>query len=66
MTLSSELPATASEPRITGCRTTKIYCRPTCRYAPRVKPRNVLDFTSIAAARAAGYRACKVCKPDEQ
>ena len=46
-----------------GVVTTKIYCRPSCPARP--KPENVRVFESPAAARAAGMRACKRCKPDE-
>ena len=46
-----------------GVVTTKIYCRPSCSGRP--KPENVRIFESPAAARAAGLRACKRCKPDE-
>ncbi|MDP3063071.1 MAG: Ada metal-binding domain-containing protein [Chloroflexota bacterium] len=47
-----------------GCRTTRIYCRPGCRAGIRMKPENRVSFRSADEARAAGYRACKVCKPD--
>jgi AraC family transcriptional regulator of adaptative response / DNA-3-methyladenine glycosylase II len=45
-------------------RTTRIYCRPGCP-APRPLQKNVLFYESGAAARAAGFRACKRCRPDE-
>ena len=43
--------------------TTGIYCRPSC---PATTPRraNVRFFPSAAAAHAAGFRACKRCRPD--
>ena len=42
---------------------TGIYCRPSC---PSRKPRRdrVRFFDAPDAARAAGFRACKRCKPD--
>jgi AraC family transcriptional regulator of adaptative response / DNA-3-methyladenine glycosylase II len=46
-----------------GVVTTKIYCRPSCPARP--KPENVRVFESPAAARAAGMRACKRCRPDQ-
>jgi AraC family transcriptional regulator of adaptative response / DNA-3-methyladenine glycosylase II len=46
-----------------GVVTTKIYCRPSCPARP--KPENVRVFESPTAARAAGMRACKRCRPDE-
>jgi len=50
---------------VSGCRTTKIYCRPDCPPGRRTKPENRVYFRSIAEARRKGYRASKVCKPDE-
>jgi methylphosphotriester-DNA--protein-cysteine methyltransferase len=48
---------------IHGCKTTRIFCLPTCRYDRRVLARNRVVFGSVAAARGAGYRPCKVCRP---
>jgi methylated-DNA-[protein]-cysteine S-methyltransferase len=45
-----------------GPRSTRIFCRPTCRYSTRL--RLVPDmFDSAAEAVARGYRACRVCQP---
>ena len=44
--------------------TTGVYCRPSCP-SRLAKPRNVQLHDSIAAARAAGFRPCKRCKPDD-
>ncbi len=44
-------------------RSTGIYCRPSCPSRP-ARPENVSFHPDPAAARAAGYRACKRCKPD--
>jgi AraC family transcriptional regulator, regulatory protein of adaptative response / DNA-3-methyladenine glycosylase II len=41
--------------------TTGIYCRPGC--AGRPQRRNVLPFSTAAAAEAAGFRACLRCRP---
>jgi AraC family transcriptional regulator, regulatory protein of adaptative response / methylated-DNA-[protein]-cysteine methyltransferase len=49
---------------IGGVRTTGIYCRPSCP-ARRPRRENVEFFRDGAAARAAGYRACLRCLPDE-
>ena len=46
-------------------RSTGIYCRPSCP-SRRPLPANVSFHLDPAAARAAGYRACKRCKPDAQ
>lgn len=45
-------------------KTTGVYCRPSCP-ARRPKPQNVTFFSDGAAARAAGFRACRRCRPDE-
>jgi AraC family transcriptional regulator of adaptative response / methylphosphotriester-DNA alkyltransferase methyltransferase len=45
--------------------TTGIFCRPSCRSRiPR--PENVRIFRSVDEARAAGFRPCKRCLPDER
>jgi AraC family transcriptional regulator, regulatory protein of adaptative response / DNA-3-methyladenine glycosylase II len=48
---------------ITAVTSTGIYCRPSC---PAITPRraNVRFFATPAAAQAAGFRACKRCRPD--
>ncbi|HLV57594.1 MAG TPA: AlkA N-terminal domain-containing protein [Natronosporangium sp.] len=47
----------------TGVTSTGIYCRPSC---PARTPdrRHVRFFRSAAAAQAAGFRACRRCRPD--
>jgi AraC family transcriptional regulator of adaptative response/methylated-DNA-[protein]-cysteine methyltransferase len=51
--------------RILGAvKTTSIYCKPSCP-ARRPKRENVEFFASREEARAAGYRPCRRCKPDE-
>lgn len=44
--------------------TTGIYCRPSCP-ARRALRENVRFFDSCIEAEAAGFRACKRCKPNE-
>lgn len=44
--------------------TTGIYCKPSCP-ARRPKREHVLFFRTAEEARAAGYRACLRCRPDE-
>jgi len=51
--------------RVIGAvRTTGIYCKPSCP-AKRPKREHVEFFNTNEEARAAGYRACFRCKPDE-
>lgn len=47
-----------------GVRTTGIFCRPTCP-ARKPNPENVEFFPRAGDALAAGYRACKRCRPLE-
>ncbi|MCP3736457.1 bifunctional DNA-binding transcriptional regulator/O6-methylguanine-DNA methyltransferase Ada [Sphingomonas sp. RP10(2022)] len=49
---------------VAAVRTTGIYCKPSC---PARHPHrgNVTFLPNGAAARAAGYRACRRCKPDD-
>ncbi|UCF18331.1 MAG: bifunctional DNA-binding transcriptional regulator/O6-methylguanine-DNA methyltransferase Ada [Gemmatimonadota bacterium] len=46
-----------------GVRSTRIYCRPSC---PSRRPRRnqVTFFAAPAAARRAGFRPCRRCRPD--
>jgi AraC family transcriptional regulator of adaptative response/methylated-DNA-[protein]-cysteine methyltransferase len=44
--------------------TTGIYCKPSCP-ARRPKREHMIFYPDADAARAAGYRACLRCKPDE-
>jgi AraC family transcriptional regulator of adaptative response/methylated-DNA-[protein]-cysteine methyltransferase len=45
-------------------RSTGIYCKPSCA-ARRPDPRRVDFFAAAAAAEAAGFRACRRCRPRE-
>ncbi|MGZ4649786.1 MAG: AlkA N-terminal domain-containing protein [Kineosporiaceae bacterium] len=47
----------------TAVLTTGIYCRPSCPSRTPLR-RNVRFYPSAAAAVAAGFRACKRCRPD--
>ncbi|HUG30804.1 MAG TPA: methylated-DNA--[protein]-cysteine S-methyltransferase [Candidatus Limnocylindria bacterium] len=49
--------------RYSGSDTTHIVCLPTCHNAKRITPRHRVPFRSLAAAVAAGYRACRECRP---
>ena len=46
-----------------GVVSTGIYCRPSCP-ARTPRPENCTYFTAAAAAVAAGFRACRRCRPD--
>ncbi len=49
--------------RYVGSRTTHIVCLPTCHSAKRIHSANRVPFRSIGQATAAGYRACRKCRP---
>ena len=44
--------------------TTGVYCRPSCAARP-ARPENLRFFATGEAAGAAGYRACKRCRPEQ-
>jgi AraC family transcriptional regulator of adaptative response/methylated-DNA-[protein]-cysteine methyltransferase len=54
---------TADGTFFTAVATTGIYCRPSCT-ARRPLRQNVSFYSTSAEAEAAGYRACKRCKPN--
>lgn len=45
-------------------RTTGVFCRPSCA-SRRARRENVAFYVDAAAARAAGFRPCKRCRPEE-
>ena len=45
-------------------RTTGVYCRPSCAARP-ARRENVTFYATAADAEAAGFRACKRCRPTE-
>jgi AraC family transcriptional regulator, regulatory protein of adaptative response / methylated-DNA-[protein]-cysteine methyltransferase len=47
-----------------SCRTTGVYCRPSCA-ARHPNPENVRFHRTRKEAEAAGFRPCKRCKPDQ-
>ena len=46
---------------VIGNRNSKVYRGPRCRSVAAMKDRNKASFANAQAAKAAGYRACKVC-----
>ena len=49
--------------RYIGSRTTRVYCLPSCHNARRITDRHRVPFRSASASEAAGYRACRECRP---
>ena len=50
---------------VSTVRSTGIYCRPSCPAGPRVKTEHLRFVATPDEARAAGFRACRRCRPDE-
>ena len=46
-----------------GVKTTGIFCISTCR-ARKPKKENVAFYTNLEEVKEAGFRACKICKPE--
>ncbi len=49
--------------RLVGSDTTHVTCLPSCRDARRITARHRVEFVSAEAARTAGFRACRHCRP---
>jgi len=49
---------------VVGVKSTGIYCRPSCP-ARRPRRENIAIFPEAEKARAAGFRPCKRCRPDD-
>jgi O-6-methylguanine DNA methyltransferase len=49
--------------RYIGCKTTGIYCLPTCRDARRVRSENRVLLAGAAEAAESGFRPCRHCRP---
>lgn len=56
-------PMPAAEGVFVGSVNSDVYHYPTCTYAQRIYPENLISFSSSDDARAHGYRPCKVCRP---
>ena len=56
--------ASAASSFVYGVVSTRIYCRPGCASRQPLR-RNVEFFSTPAEATAAGYRACRRCRPEE-
>jgi len=50
--------------RYVGSDTTGVVCMPTCQHARRITAAHRVPFRSVRAAAEAGYRPCRICRPD--
>ena len=55
-------PATAKY-KYVASKNSKVFHKPDCRWAKRIKPANLVTFSTREKAIEAGKRPCKVCKP---
>ena len=46
-----------------GSKNSKIYHYPTCKWAQKIKPSNLVKFNSPEEAIKAGKVPCKICRP---
>lgn len=65
ITLSSACDRGANGRFVVAVKTTGVYCLPSCRPPRQPKPENVEFYATPEEARAAGFRACKLCRPDD-
>lgn len=55
--------AYTSQASLVGSKIRLIYHEPSCKWARKISFRNRVQFSSVTAAKAAGYRPCGVCSP---
>jgi len=53
----------AAEYKYVGSKKSNKYHYPSCRWAKKIKPNNLVTFQSAKEAQEAGYLPCKVCRP---
>jgi Metal binding domain of Ada len=56
-------PSAPARMALVGSRIRMIYHKPHCRWAQQISFRNRVQFSSVADARASGYKPCGVCSP---
>jgi micrococcal nuclease len=53
----------AADFKYVGSKKSDKYHYPSCKWAQKIKPENLVIFTSAEEALKAGYVPCKVCRP---
>jgi methylphosphotriester-DNA--protein-cysteine methyltransferase len=53
----------AADYKYVGSKRSNKYHYPSCRWAKKIKPYNLVTFQSVKEAQEAGYVPCKVCRP---
>jgi len=59
---SVQQPATTTG-KFVGSKNSDKYHYPDCSYAKKIKPENLVEFSSVQEAMERSYVPCKVCKP---
>ena len=54
---------TAAKYKYVASKNSKVFHKPHCSGALRIKPKNLIGYSSRAEALKAGKRPCKICKP---
>lgn len=54
---------TTAEHEFVASKNSKVFHKPTCSSAKRIKPGNLVTYGTRAKAAEAGKRPCKICKP---
>ena len=49
--------------QVVGSINSNKYHYPSCKWAQKIKPGNIITFDSIADAQKQGYEPCKICRP---
>ncbi len=53
----------AADYKYVGSKKSDKYHYPTCEWAQKIKPENLVTFASAQEALKGGYVPCKVCRP---
>jgi methylphosphotriester-DNA--protein-cysteine methyltransferase len=53
----------AADFKYVGSKNSNKYHYPTCKWAKKISPQNLITFKTAQEALKAGYVPCKVCKP---
>jgi hypothetical protein len=61
-TISSGSPTPVTNAFV-GNRVSQVYHVPSCAWASKIRPRNVVSFVSMSEATGRGFRPCGVCRP---
>ncbi len=66
LVLAVSVVSAAADYKYVGSAKSNKYHYPTCTWARRIKPQNLVVFRSAGEAQEKGYVPCKVCKPPLQ